>query len=458
MAGREPPTKTGPTLLEEISVQELIDQEQVVDTLATAPIADVAQAAAAVQGAQTTPADQWTSFVSLIWGAVAVGLAWILDFQAAIFGYTLAYDGFALTALKVALLLPPAAALMAGVWGTSASVVSLPFRSGRGEFLSSLLISWWDAIRMTWFYWAGIGRLAIVLVGWFWGFVKLAFATLKGALTSPFAVLDWTSRKYFQPGVPWIAFFLVLFWSAIEATIFTFTLRPTMGELLADMTGYELNSTVLSTMLWLFLFPLIAGSFACIQVLNEAIKSRQVGQIISMVLVEVVVAMFEVLFLYRELVDAITPWLAQQGLVLGIVGTLVIAFAGWVGVRGMTWFLFGRYGTPALQAVLSRQTISRDNDLVEAARKAPDAWRGPIAALKTDTEWFKREAREVFELLSLPMLQLLAAGFNFGVVVIAGKPWFALPFRTLDDVLAITPAISSARAARSEAKAEVVTP
>jgi len=30
------------------------------------------------------------------------------------------------------------------------------------------------------------------------------------------------------------------------------------------------------------------------------------------------VAMFEVLFLYRELVDAMTPWLAQQGIQLGI--------------------------------------------------------------------------------------------------------------------------------------------
>src|SRR2546425_8792236 len=29
--------------------------------------------------------------------------------------------------------------------------------------------------------------------------------------------------------------------------------------------------------------------------------------------VEITVALFEVLFLYRELIDAITPWLAQQG-------------------------------------------------------------------------------------------------------------------------------------------------
>jgi len=41
--------------------------------------------------------------------------------------------------------------------------------------------------------------------------------------------------------------------------------------------------------------------------------------------------------------------------------------------------------------------------------------------------------------MSLPILQLLAAGFNFGSVVITGRPHFTLPFRSLDDVLASTP-------------------
>jgi hypothetical protein len=240
--------------------------------------------------------------------------------------------------------------------------------------------------------------------------------------------------------VPWIAFFLIVLWSALEATIFTFTLRPTLSELLADIAGYEVNATALTVLLWLFLFPIIAGSFACIQVLNEAIRHRQVGQIVSMTLVELVVAFFEVLFLYRELVDAITPWLAQQGLMLGVAGTLGFAFLGWVGVRGMTWFLFGRYGTPALLGVLARQTITRDGPAAEVPLPPPaDYWRAPIAALKAETAWFKKEAREVFELMSLPVLGLLAAGLNFAVVVILGRPAFSLPFKSLDEVLASTP-------------------
>ena len=73
-----------------------------------------------------------------------------------------------------------------------------------------------------------------------------------------------------------------------------------------------------------------------------------------MIAVQIVVAMFQVLFLYRELVDAMTPWLAQQGVTLGLVSTLGLAFCAWAGVRGMTWYLFGRSGAPVLIAVLNR--------------------------------------------------------------------------------------------------------
>ena len=57
----------------------------------------------------------------------------------------------------------------------------------------------------------------------------------------------------------------------------------------------------------------------------------------------------------------------------------------------------------------------------------------------------------MFELISLPVLQLLAAGFNFGVVVILGRPHFTLPFRSLDDVLAATPFVGTSKAPAEEA-------
>ncbi len=401
--------------------------------------------------------EQWSWILSTVWSWIWDGLAWILDAQAFLFGFTLFGESTGVAVLKAALLFLPVAAVVAGLWGTMVSLYTVPFRSGRGRFLAAVLMSWWDVLRMVWFYWAGLVRFFIVLLGWIGGLLKmsvqLVWRTIRGAAKSPFMLLDWTARKYFQPGVPWVAFFLLLLWIAIEATIFTFTLRPTLNELLTDLTSREPNPLMLSILLWLFLALIIGGSFALMQVLADAVKSREIGRIALVIAAEIIIAFFEVLFLYRELIDAITPWLAQQGFILGVIGTLLTAFVGWLGVRIMTWMLFGRFGTPALIAVLARETLTREQAgaAVAVTPPPPDLWRAPINALKAESEWFKRQTREVFELISLPVLQLLAAGFNFGVVVILGRPHFTLPFRSLDDVLAATPLVGSSRAATEEA-------
>ncbi len=347
-------------------------------------------------------------------------------------------------------ILLPAALLVASLWCTMASLYTLPFRSGRGGFLAALLMSWWDAGRMIWFYWAGLVRFAVVLLGWIWGLLKLAGSLLmrliKFIFTRPLALLDWGTRQYFQPGVPWLAFIFILFWSALEATIFTFTLRPTVTEVLGDLTGSDLGGLGITLILWPFLFILISGSFAAIQALSDAIKAKKTSQIISMALVEAFVMFFEVMFLYRELIDAITPWIAQQtNFQLGFFSTLALASFGWIGVRAMTWFLFGRFGTPALLGILARQNIAGAQGAgPTTAPLDADFWRGPISALKAEAEWFKKEGREVFELMSLPVLQILAAAVNFAVVVIAGRPTFSLPFRNLEQVLATTPMFGGA--------------
>ena len=391
---------------------------------------------------QAVQPDQWSWMLTQLWGKVWSGMSWILDLQNLVFGFV--FSGSAgLAVLKCTLLLLPVAVLIVSMWATMTSLYTLPFRSGRGYFLTALLMSWWDVGRMVWFYWAGMAQFVFMLGGWLWSgiraCVRLMWNAIKGALNSPFAILDWTSRRYFKPGVPWLAFLLLILWSAIEATIFTFTLRPTMNELLSDLTGFSPNPIMLTALLYVFLFFLVGGSFACVQALNDAIKTKRYGTIISMTIIEIVVAAFEVLFLYRELVDAITPWMAQQGFNLGIVGVLGLAFAGWLGVRGMTWFLFGRYGTPALIAVLARETISHGSSVDIAPPKQPEFWKAPITALKAEIEWFKSEAREMFELVTLPVLQLMASGFNFWLVVLLGRPHFTLPFRSLEEVLSATP-------------------
>src|ERR1700752_5906 len=395
---------------------------------------------------------QWAFIMSQLFDWVMAGLAWIVPFQRRVFEFVLQADSFWSLAGMSILLILPAAVFVAGIWGTMVSLYTIPFRLGRSvTLMQSVALAWWDALRMVWFYWAGLLRFVVEFVGWVGGLIKLTFrliiGTLKGAITSPLAMLDATSRR---PGVPWPAFVLLLVWSAVEATIFTFTLKPTMSELLADLTGYEVNAFALSLLLWVFLAIIIAGSFACIQVLNDAIKAKETGNIVFMILVEISVAMFEVLFLYRELVDAMTPWLAQQGVTLGVAGTLGLAFFAWVGVRGMTWFLFGRFGAPAMIAVLGRQPMSEHAAAHGNAPAMADYWKGPIAAIKAEREWFQKEARKMFELVSLPVLQVVASALNFLFVVFTGRPHFSLPFKSIDDVLAAThfPARVSGEVAR----------
>ncbi len=398
-----------------------------------------------MQSLQAFVPTEWRGAVDLLTAPVA----WIPEWHAMMINFVWYGDSTPEIAFKRVAVLLPMLLVLVGVWVTMASLYTLPFRSNRGRFVTAMLTTWWDAGRTAWFYWAGMLRLAVVLVGWVWSLlrfaVRLISAALQAGFRSPLRVLDWTSRNYFKPGVPWLAFLALLLWSAVEALIFMYTLQPTLSEVLAGITGFEPDPRIMAPLLWVFLFFLVLGSFACIHALGTALRNKDVPQIVQMSFVELFVMFFEVIFLYRELIDAITPWIAQttnEQVQLGLVATLALASFGWIGVRGMTWFLFGRYGTPALVAVLARETISQEGVAGHVPLSAqPEFWKAPVAVLKAETEWFQKEARRVFELVSLPVLQLVAAAVNFPVVAIGSRPLFALPFRSLDEVLVKTPRI-----------------
>ncbi len=397
--------------------------------------------------AQIFPA-QWQGAVLLL----LAPLRWLADVQSTIVHALLGAHPAGRLLLWVVLLIP-ALVIAAGMWCTALSLYTIPFRSGRGTFLTALLMTWWDAGRCIWLFWTGIMRVGVALIGWIIGSVRFGLLMIKnillGIARSPLTLLDGASRSYFQPGVPWFAFIVLTIWCAIESTVFTFTLQPTLIEVFGSLTGFDPNPRIMAPLLWMFLFLLVAGSFACVQVVTDAIKAKKVGTIVQMLVVESAVMFFEVIFLYRELIDAITPWIAQQSgdsVHLGIGATLALASFGWLGVRGMSWFLFGRFGTPALLAVLSRQPVEHEAPAkVAPAAPHPGLWREPVNALKAETAWFHEEAKRMFELLTLPVLQLFAAALNFAVIVVQSQPMFELPFTSLDDVLASTPTWFHAR-------------
>ncbi|MDH5643415.1 MAG: hypothetical protein OEY63_04360 [Gemmatimonadota bacterium] len=383
---------------------------------------------------------------------LSMPLAWIPTWHSIVLNFAWYGSSTGEVIFKRVFILMPVLMLVAAVWSTMLSLYTLPFRSGRGAFLTTMMAAWWDAGRTIWFYFAGLIRVVIVAIGWLWATLRLGFrmigAGIKGTFQSPMNLLDWTSRHYFKPGMPWVAFLGLLLWGVLEALIFTYTLRPTMTEVLGGITGQDIHPGVLTPVLFAFLYILILGSFACVQGLVVAIESRKYSQIVSMTLVEVAVMFFEVLFLYREMIDAVTPWIAQQSngeLRLGLWATMSLAIFGWMGVRGMTWFLFGRYGAPALVALIARDTVKTGEGPAAATPEIQkrEIWKGPVDALKEEVAWFKNEGREAFSLLTLPVLQLLAAAINFVVVVIASRPMFSLPFHDLDEVLAYTPKVST---------------
>jgi hypothetical protein len=225
---------------------------------------------------------------------------------------------------------------------------------------------------------------------------------------------------------------------------------PTVSEVLAGITGHE-ASIMTSTILYFFLFLLIMGSFACIQVLADAIKNNEYRYLVQMVLVEIFVMVFEVMFLYRELVDAITPWIAQQTgeqVRPGLGFTLALATFGWIGVRGMTWFLFGQYGTPPLLAFISRRPLHQpvaDGGTSPLHMDMPSWWRAPMDEFKRDIGWLHDKANELLEFLMLPVLQVAAAFLNFAMILVTARPVFTIPFKSLKEVVDMREVLPSIR-------------
>jgi hypothetical protein len=296
---------------------------------------------------------------------------------------------------------------------------------------------------MVWLYWVGLFRLFGVAIGWVLMLTRLSLMliaeAIKQMLVAPFRMTGKMTRDYFQPGVPWIAFSLLIFWCFLEAVIFTYILFPTIGEILADLTGME-PSRFMGTILFIFLFMLVMGSFACLNVFLEAVKKKEVKLIIQMVVVELFVMFFEVMFLYRELVDAIVPWIAQQTgerFQVGIVFILSVATFGWVGIRGMTWFLFGQYGTPPLLAFISRRPMAHSEvpEMVQKPVEQPVWWKAPLGDFKREIGWLHEKSEEFLEFVALPALHVIAAGFNFIMILLVARPVFSLPFKGLKEIM-----------------------
>ena len=371
----------------------------------------------------------------------AAPIVWIPRLQQTLLGFFLDSSSAWAAAAKYVFVLFPVLLGLAAVWCTGLAVYTVPFRSRRINFISTLLMTWWDAARAAWMYWVGVLRMGAIVIGWLVTLatlaVKLVFEAVRQLVLLPLSVTGRMTDRYFRPGVPWIAFVMLIFWCALEATIFTYTVMPTLSQVLADLAGSDQVPRATGILLWLFLFLLIMGSFACVQALVDAVKKREFKFIAQIVLVELFVMFFEVMFLYRELVDAITPWIVQQTgdkFHPGLWFTLSVATFGWVGIRGMTWFLFGQYGTAPLLAFISRQPMTTPEGQPFVAEPEPAWWHAPLADFKREIGWLHEKSDQLLEYLALPVLHLVAAALNFAMVLITARPVFSLPFKSLKEI------------------------
>ena len=371
-------------------------------------------------------------------------IAWIFPMQRAILDFFLHSSSPWIAAGKFLFLLFPLLLWLGIIWCTQLSLYTVPFRSKRINFITTLLLSWWDGARAVWLFWTGLFRLIVVLIGWLFSILRLILKFIvefiKQIVTAPFTMTGRMTKSFFRPGVPWVAFVSLVFWCMLEAVIFAYVLFPTISEVLMDIVGSDKSSPMVMPLLYVFLLIIIMGSFAALQALTDAVRTKKVKLIIQMTIIELIVMGFEVMFLYRELVDAITPWIVQQtGVRMGIGFTLGISCMGWIAIRGMTWFLFGQFGIPPLLAIIARRPVGEAAEeqkrFASDVPETPQWWKQPIQEFKNEIEWLHKKFNELLEFLTLPILQVLAVILNFFMILLTARPIFNLPFKELKDVM-----------------------
>ena len=378
--------------------------------------------------------ERWQDVVELLLSPIA----WIPRMQEALLEFFLSPASAWTMAARYVFLLVPALLGVAAIWITLLAAYTLPFRSRRVRFVSLILLAWWDAARAVWLYWAGVVRVAALAVGWSASLIALAVRLLVESVhrlaSTPLALTAGVAHRYVAPGVPWIALLTLLGWCVMEAAVFTYTMLPAVSTTLSDLAGGVEASRLTVGVLYAFLLLLVMGSFACLQTLTDALRRRELTFVAQMVVVQLLVMFFEVAFLYRQLVGALTPWTGAQ---LGPWPTLAVAATGWLGTRAMTWLLFARYGTEPLLAVIARRPLVPETPMEPVTpfpARSEAWWRRASDDFKREVEWLHARGDQLLEYLALPVLQLVAAALNFGMLIIASRPAFHLPFRTMKEV------------------------
>jgi hypothetical protein len=329
------------------------------------------------------------------------------------------------------------------LWVTNFCVLASIFRQKRKEFLVALLMTWWDLGRAVLAFWAGMFHFVFVFFMYLYAVARLAVLGVWTLLTDlfllPLRVIRAIGDNMLSPGTPWIAVALTVFWSLLEATIFTYVTTPLVLDTFSNMTGKDLTEAMVRVPLFLFLLFIVLGSYAVLSTWTENMKAKNIGGMIKIGLIEVVVLFVEVMFLYREFVDALVPWFAQHSggkFEMGIVGTLSIAGLAWFGVRGVSWFLFASHGTPTLMSMIRGAGV-QSGKKGEKPKEEAEALAITLAfvqQIRDELGELKKQGEAVIGAFIIPPMQVIGAAINFLTLAIAAQHLFDLPFKSIDEM------------------------
>ncbi len=348
-------------------------------------------------------------------------------------------DPFLLMLAKRMFVLLPLGAAILGYWTSVLSLPTIVVRSRRRTFVSLVIVTWWDLARAAFAYWGGTFRFALTFIIALLGAVQMivvgAWAILQELVLMPLRLIRNAGGNMLNPGVPWIAVVMTFFWCVFEAIIFTFVTTSLVIDTLSNLAGTQMTETGIRIPLFLFMLFIALGSYAVLSSFTAAVKSRDWAAIVKIAVVESVALFVEVVFLYREFVDALVPWFAQHTsgkFELGIGGTLAIAGLVWLGVRSLSWFLFAGAGTPTILAIISGQGVTSPGP-----GSAPAEFHlfsdGFSAHLRKEFEWIGEEGAKVLDAFLVPPMQVIAAALNFVTLLTSNRHLLDLPLHSVSD-------------------------
>ncbi len=349
-------------------------------------------------------------------------------------------DPFWLLATKRIFLLVPLGAVALGYWTSVLSLPTIVVRSNRRTFVGLVLVTWWDLARAIFTFWGGVFRFMLQLVISVLGLLQVLvvglWTVVHEAVVLPLRLIRNVGSNVLNPGVPWIAVMMTFFWCVFEAMIFTYVMTSLVIDTLSNLAGTELSETAVRIPLFFFMLFIVLGSYAVLATWADALKTRDVAAIVKIGVIELVAMFVEVVFLYREFVDALVPWFAQhtsKNFDLGIVGTLSIAGLTWLGIRSLSWFLFARAGAPTIMAIIQGHGVgNRDagNGPRPDFRLFSDTFTGH---LRREFQWAEGAGERLLDSFLVPPMQIVAAALNFVTLLVTNRHFIDLPLQSVKD-------------------------